>query len=181
MSGDPVIRPWDDEYRGLTPSQGVLTAADVLGGLAASGVIEYQASAMAGTAALRRSQAVKELARARAVNPAHVARDAWYGRLDAAQELRDDATGFLASMAAGAGTGAVIGSFVPVPGVGTVAGAVVGAAVGVFTSGVIDSLFEEGPDVGAALDRGTEALADTGQAIADAPGALAGAVGGWFD
>jgi hypothetical protein len=31
------------------------------------------------------------------------------------------------------------------------------------------------------VDRGWEAVTDTGQAIKDAPGALADTVGGWFD
>ena len=37
--------------------------------------------------------------------------------------------------------------------------ALVGAVVGMFTSGAIDSLFENGPDVGTAVDRGGEAVA----------------------
>ncbi len=70
---------------------------------------------------------------------------------DPVQAVAAGGGGFLASVGAGAATGAVIGTFVPIPGVGTAVGAVVGAGVGVFTSGAIDSLFENGPDVGAAL------------------------------
>ncbi len=89
--------------------------------------------------------------------------------------------GFAASVIAGAATGAVVGSFIPVPGVGTAVGAVVGAGVGVFTSGAIDSLFEDGPDVMDAWDAGLESLGDTGGAIADGVGGLVDGVGGLFD
>ena len=51
----------------------------------------------------------------------------------------------------------------------------------IFTSGAIDSLFENGPDVGAALDSGDDALADTGGAIADGAGAVEAGIGGLFD
>jgi hypothetical protein len=78
-------------------------------------------------------------------------------------------------------TGAVVGSFVPIPGVGTAAGAVIGAGVGIFTSGAIDSLFENGPDVGAAAEAGWDAVADTGEAIGDAAGSVGDAIGGLFD
>jgi hypothetical protein len=99
---------------------------------------------------------------------------------DPVQATASGAGGFAASVAAGAATGAVVGSFVPVPGVGTAAGAVVGAGVGVFTSGAIDSLFENGPDVGAAVDSGVDALEDTGGAIADGAGAVVDGIGGLF-
>lgn len=80
-----------------------------------------------------------------------------------------------ASAAAGAGIGAVAGSFIPVPGVGTavgvVGGAVVGTVVGTFTSGAVDSLWESGADslgdVGNALSDGWDEVADTGAAIGD--------------
>lgn len=68
------------------------------------------------------------------------------------QAVASGGAGFLASVGAGAATGAVIGSFVPIPGVGTAVGAVIGAGVGIFTSGAVDSLFENGPDVGEAFD-----------------------------
>lgn len=103
------------------------------------------------------------------------------GGEDPVQAVASGGGGFLASVAAGAGAGAVVGTFVPIPGVGTAAGAVVGAGVGIFTSGAIDSLFENGPDVGAAFDSGVDALADTGGAIADGAGAVVDGIGGLFD
>lgn len=98
-----------------------------------------------------------------------------------AQAVVSNGGGLAASVIAGAGTGAVVGSFIPVPGVGTAVGAVVGAGVGVFTSGAIDSLFEDGPDVKDAWDAGVESLTDTGGAIVDGVGGIVGGVGGLFD
>lgn len=100
---------------------------------------------------------------------------------DPVQAVASGGGGFLASVGAGAATGAVVGSFVPIPGVGTAAGAVVGAGVGIFASGAIDSLFENGPDVGEAAEAGWDAVKDTGGAIADGVGAIGGAIGGLFD
>lgn len=100
---------------------------------------------------------------------------------DPIQATASGASGFFAAVGAGAATGAVVGSFVPIPGVGTAAGAVVGAGVGIFTSGAMDSLFENGPDVGAAAEAGWEAVTDTGEAIGDAAGAVGDAIGGLFD
>ncbi|WP_299925806.1 hypothetical protein [uncultured Nocardioides sp.] len=92
------------------------------------------------------------------------------------------AAGVGASAATGAAMGAAFGSVVP--GVGTAVGAVVGTAVGagvaIFADGAIDSLFENGPDVGAAFDAGVDALEDTGDAIADGVGSAVETVGGWF-
>lgn len=89
---------------------------------------------------------------------------------------------FLAGAAAGAGVGAMVGSVVPVAGtaVGAVVGGVVGAGVSIFADGAIDSLFENGPDVGAALEEGWEAIEDTGGAIADGVSGAVSAVGGWL-
>lgn len=89
---------------------------------------------------------------------------------------------FLAGAAAGAGVGAAVGSVVPVAGtaVGAVVGGIVGAGVSIFADGAIDSLFENGPDVGAALDNGWEAIEDTGGAIADGVSGAVSAVGGWL-
>lgn len=89
---------------------------------------------------------------------------------------------FLAGAAAGAGVGAAVGSVVPVAGtaVGAVVGGVVGAGVSIFADGAIDSLFENGPDVGAALEEGWEAIEDTGGAIADGVSGAIGTVGGWL-
>ncbi len=100
---------------------------------------------------------------------------------DPTQAVASGAGGFLASVGAGAATGAVVGSFVPIPGVGTAAGAIIGAGVGIFASGAIDSLFENGPDVGEAAEAGWDAVEDTGEAIADGVGAVGGAIGGLFD
>lgn len=92
------------------------------------------------------------------------------------------AAGVGASALTGAAMGATFGSVVP--GVGTVVGAVVGTAIGagvaIFADGAIDSLFENGPDVGAAAEAGVEALADTGGAIADGVSSAADTVSGWF-
>ncbi|ANH38356.1 hypothetical protein I601_1926 [Nocardioides dokdonensis FR1436] len=97
------------------------------------------------------------------------------------QAVASNGGGFAASVAAGVGTGALVGSFVPVPGVGTAVGAVVGAGVGIVASGAIDSLFEEGPDVANALSDGWESLTDTGGAVGDGVGALVDGVGGLLD
>lgn len=86
-------------------------------------------------------------------------------------------------MLVSAGAGAAIGSVIPVGGtvVGAVIGTAVGAGIAIFSDGAIDSLFENGPDVGAAFDSGVDALADTGGAIKDGVGKLGGAIGGLFD
>lgn len=88
------------------------------------------------------------------------------------------AAGTGASIAASAAMGAAFGSVVP--GVGTAVGAVVGLGVGIFASGAIDSLFENGPDVGEAFDSGVEAVTDTVGAVGDAAGAVGDFVGGLF-
>ena len=94
------------------------------------------------------------------------------------QAVVSGAGGFAASVVAGAGTGALVGSFVPVPGVGTAVGAVVGAGVGIFTSGAIDSIYENGIGaVGDAFAAGGEAIVNTGEAIGGAAEAVGGAVG----
>jgi hypothetical protein len=81
-----------------------------------------------------------------------------------AQAVVSGAAGFAASI----GAGAAIGTLVPVPVVGTVLGAVGGAAVGLFTSGAVDSLFENGaPDVGRALADGAAAVGEAGAAVGD--------------
>lgn len=83
---------------------------------------------------------------------------------------------FLASV----GAGAAIGSLIPVPGVGTAVGAVVGAGVGIFVSGALDSVFEDGPDVGAAAEAGLDAVTDTGKAIGGAVMSVGKGIGGLF-
>lgn len=87
------------------------------------------------------------------------------------QAVVSGAAGFAASVAAGAATGAAIGTIVPIPVVGTVGGAVVGAAAGLFVSGAVDSMYQEGVlSVRQAWAGGTKALEDTGHAITDAAG-----------
>jgi len=93
---------------------------------------------------------------------------------DPVQAVAAGGGGFAASVGAGMATGMAIGTFVPVPGVGTAAGAVVGAAVGVMTSGAINSVFEEGANVREAASAGLKAGTDTAKA-------LGGAIGGLFD
>jgi hypothetical protein len=64
--------------------------------------------------------------------------------------------------------GAAIGTLVPVPVLGTAIGALVGAGVGLFASGAVDSLYENGPThIGDALADGAEAVGDAGAAIGD--------------
>lgn len=71
------------------------------------------------------------------------------------------------SFAASVGMDAAVGSMIPVPVAGTVAGAIVGAGVGVFTSGMVDSLFENGLDnIGGAIEDGGKAVVDAGEAVA---------------
>lgn len=90
--------------------------------------------------------------------------------------------GALATIGTGAAMGAAFGSVVPGVGtaVGAVVGTVVGAGVAIFADGAIDSLFENGPDVGEAWDSGVEALQDTGEAIGDFASDVGSTVGGWF-
>lgn len=93
------------------------------------------------------------------------------------------AAGFGASVGTAALIGATAGSVVP--GVGTVVGALVGTVVGagiaIFADGAIDSLFENGPDVGEAWNEGVDSLAGTGGAIADGVSSVGETIGGWFD
>ncbi|MBA0128056.1 hypothetical protein H0B56_21130 [Haloechinothrix sp. YIM 98757] len=77
------------------------------------------------------------------------------------QASASNGIGFAASVGAGAAVGTAIGG--PV---GTAVGTVVGAGVGVFTSGMVDSLWENGVgNVGDAIVDGGKAVAETGQAI----------------
>lgn len=92
-----------------------------------------------------------------------------------AQATVSNVAGMGASIAAGAYVGGMVGTAIPVPVVGTVAGVVVGATVGTvvgaFTSGVIDSAWENGldslGDAGGAVMDGLGEVADTGAAIGD--------------
>ncbi|MBU5423411.1 hypothetical protein KQI48_12110 [Cellulomonas hominis] len=94
-----------------------------------------------------------------------------------AQATTSNVVGFGASVAAGAGVGMALGTVFPGVGnvVGAVAGAAVGGVVGIFTSGAVDSLFENGWDVGEAFANGARDVWDTGAAIGElgAQGAVA--------
>lgn len=84
-----------------------------------------------------------------------------------------------AAFGASVAVGAAVGSAIPVPVAGTVAGAIVGAGVGVFTSGMVDSLFENGvDDIGGAITDGAETVANVGEAIGGAVGDAGSAVAG---
>lgn len=72
--------------------------------------------------------------------------------------------GFGAAVAAGA----LIGTAIPIPGVGTVAGAIGGAFVGIFTSGMVDDLYQNGFDsIGDSLGAGWDSSGATTTAIKD--------------
>lgn len=104
-----------------------------------------------------------------------------YSDIQAGESVAQASTSNLAGLGAAVAAGAVIGSFIPVPIVGTAVGALGGAVVGIFTSGMVDSVFEKGPDVGAAFTNGWQDLAGTGAAIGDLAVAGAGGVGNAFD
>lgn len=58
---------------------------------------------------------------------------------------------------------------IAVPVVGTAVGAVVGASVGIFPSGVTDSIWQNGiGEVGGAIEDGADAVGDTAGAIGGA-------------
>ncbi|GAB2632567.1 hypothetical protein GCM10027088_03660 [Nocardia goodfellowii] len=89
-----------------------------------------------------------------------VAYDIYNGK-DPEQAIVSGVGGFAASVAAGA----AIGTLIPVPVVGTAVGALGGAAVGLFTSGAIDSMYTNGLSVSSAVDGGANALEGAGNAI----------------
>jgi hypothetical protein len=85
------------------------------------------------------------------------------------QAVVSSGAGFVASV----GAGALIGSAIPVPVLGTAVGAVGGAVVGVFASGAVDSLFQNGiGGVGSAIEDGAQAVADSAEVVG---GAISGA------
>lgn len=96
----------------------------------------------------------------------------------ATQATVSNVAGFGASIVAGAYIGGAIGTAIPVPVLGTVTGVVVGAVagtvVGAFTSGMIDSVWENGMDslgdAGGAVMDGLGAVGDTGAAVGDLAG-----------
>ncbi|NRQ49488.1 hypothetical protein [Aeromicrobium stalagmiti] len=85
------------------------------------------------------------------------------------QAVTSNAGGLVAGMVAGAYIGGAIGTAIPVPilgtAVGALSGALIGAGVGIFTSGMIDSLWENGvdglEDVGGAIVDGGKEVVDT--------------------
>ncbi|WKG05093.1 WXG100 family type VII secretion target [Mycolicibacterium sp. HK-90] len=90
-----------------------------------------------------------------------IAYDIAHGK-DVEQAIVSGGVGFGASVLAGA----AIGTAIPVPVVGTVVGALGGAVVGVFASGAVDSLYQNGiGSVGDAISDGFAAVGDTGTAI----------------
>ncbi|MFD4181985.1 hypothetical protein [Rhodococcus sp. NPDC058514] len=96
-----------------------------------------------------------------ALAAAGVAYDIAHGK-PAEQAIVSGAAGFGAAVAAGA----VAGKLIPVPFLGTAAGAAGGAAIGLFTSGMVDSVYENGvDDLSDAIGDGVGAVGDTGAAI----------------
>lgn len=103
-----------------------------------------------------------------------------------AQAAVSNGVGFAAALGAGALIGAGIGSVIPVGGtiVGAVVGAVVGAGIGIITSGMIDSMWEDGVDnmgdvgdaIGDGWDEMTGTFGDAGDLIGDAAGAVGGGI-----
>ncbi|WP_072804105.1 PPE domain-containing protein [Rhodococcoides yunnanense] len=80
------------------------------------------------------------------------------------QAIVSGGLGFGAAVAAGA----LIGTAIPIPIVGTAVGALGGAVVGIFTSGAVDTLYSEGlGSVDDAIGDGAAAIADTGSAIGE--------------
>lgn len=89
--------------------------------------------------------------------------DMKYGDESTAQAVTSNLGGFAASV----GTGALVGTAIGGP-VGTAVGVVVGAGVGIFTSGMLDGLWDHDGDVGKALMAGGDAVVDTGKDIGGA-------------
>ena len=84
------------------------------------------------------------------------------------QAATSNAGGLVAGMVAGAWVGGAIGTAIPVPilgtAVGALSGAIIGAGVGIFTSGMIDSLWESGLD---SLDDVGDSVVDGGKEVVD--------------
>ncbi len=96
------------------------------------------------------------------------------------ESIEQAAASNLGGFAASVGTGALIGTAIGGP-VGTAVGAVVGAGVGVFTSGMIDGLWENNGDVSDAFMAGVDTVVDTGAALVDVGGSVVDGIGGLFD
>jgi len=90
-----------------------------------------------------------------------------YMDIQAGESVAQASTSNLVGLGAAIAAGAAIGTLIPVPILGTAVGALGGAVVGIFASGMVDSMFENGPDVGAAVAAGWNDLVDTGAAIGD--------------
>lgn len=101
-----------------------------------------------------------------------------YRGKDPAQAVVVGGGSFLASVGAASLTGMAVGSVVPIPGVGTAVGGVVGVGVGIFMSGALDSVFENGPNVEAAAQAGWAAVTDTVGAIGESFVGAAKGLGG---
>ncbi|SMD23591.1 WXG100 family type VII secretion target [Kibdelosporangium aridum] len=83
------------------------------------------------------------------------------------QAIVSGAAGFGASVLAGA----VIGTAIPVPVVGTALGAVGGALAGLFTSGAVDAIYQNGiGTVGDAIEAGAATVANAAKAVGGALG-----------
>ncbi|RVW08234.1 hypothetical protein EGT67_17675 [Prescottella agglutinans] len=143
----PAGSPASVVYRDLDLSRVLREGADE----AAASAIKSEASA--GRIGLRVGGAL---------SAAGVAYDIYNGK-PVEQAVVSGAGGFGASLAAGALAGAAIGS--TVPGLGTAVGAVVGVGAGLFTSGAIDSLYQNGGDVSDAIGAGVDAIGDAGAAV----------------
>lgn len=90
-----------------------------------------------------------------------------YNDMQNGESVAQAATSNIGGFLAGAGAGALIGSFI-LPPAGTIVGGVIGAGVGLFTSGMIDHLWEDASaGLGDTLEAGLTEIADTGKAIGD--------------
>lgn len=176
-----------EKHRGLSGAQWLLNSADIAGGIAGGGEGFYRGADDARNMARSADDLVKsadELQCTGRTMPlklggglavAGIAYDISNGK-DPMQATVAGGLGFGASVAAGA----AMGTLIPVPIVGTAVGAVVGAGVGIFTSGMVDNLFEGG-DVGDAAAAGVDAVADTGGAIVAGVESVGSTIGGLFD
>ncbi|MFE9207259.1 hypothetical protein [Micromonospora sp. NPDC007230] len=90
--------------------------------------------------------------------------DATVGGKSWEQAFVSNGASFLASTA----TGALIGSMIPVPVLGTALGAAGGLVVGLLTSGTIDSLYANGGDLGKTISDGADAVVEFGGAVGEA-------------
>ncbi|MGH3350897.1 MAG: hypothetical protein ACRDPS_09555 [Nocardioides sp.] len=104
----------------------------------------------------------------------------WYDMKYGGESGEQAAVSNLGGFAASVGAGAVVGTMIGGP-VGTAVGVVVGAGVGIFTSGMLDGLWDHDGNVGKAFVAGLDAVGDTGADIADAAGDVGGAIVDGFE